>query len=315
MASYARALAVCGRLDDATEQAAAAIDRAQRRGVPHHPALVDAYLAQAEVALWRNDLAATDTAQAEAERRAEHLRCPTLVAAARAVQAGVALRLGQPDRALTILAHLEGLPEGHPRHCIDAIRARALHRTGAIAAARRLARALPLGPATVLARAEVTADHDAELLAWLPDDEPASQLMAPLVLALHGHRAGRDDTWTHLAEALHQGERHGLLGPFAELPGALAITLAALPRTSPFAAAAVAAAEQSMAVATGFPLLTSTEIKVLTALASPLSLRQVADGLFVSTNTLKSHLQRIYRKLGVTSRAEAVAAARRLGLT
>jgi hypothetical protein len=49
-------------------------------------------------------------------------------------------------------------------------------------------------------------------------------------------------------------------------------------------------------------------------LPSHLSLPQVAERLFLSTNTVKTHVQAIYRKLGVTSRDEAVVAARALGL-
>jgi LuxR family maltose regulon positive regulatory protein len=41
---------------------------------------------------------------------------------------------------------------------------------------------------------------------------------------------------------------------------------------------------------------------------------QIASELFISRNTLKSHVKAIYRKLGVGSREEAVASARRLGL-
>ena len=36
--------------------------------------------------------------------------------------------------------------------------------------------------------------------------------------------------------------------------------------------------------------------------------------MFVSTNTLKTHVKRIYGKFGVSSRMDAVAEARRLGL-
>jgi LuxR family maltose regulon positive regulatory protein len=43
-----------------------------------------------------------------------------------------------------------------------------------------------------------------------------------------------------------------------------------------------------------------------------LTVREIADELYVSVNTLKFHLKVIYRKLGVSSRAEAAEVARRL---
>lgn len=60
--------------------------------------------------------------------------------------------------------------------------------------------------------------------------------------------------------------------------------------------------------------LTAREAEVLRLLPTRLMLREIAAELFVSTNTLKFHLRAIYQKLGVSSRAEAVEAARRLGL-
>jgi DNA-binding NarL/FixJ family response regulator len=42
-----------------------------------------------------------------------------------------------------------------------------------------------------------------------------------------------------------------------------------------------------------------------------LSLTEIADELYVSTNTVKTHTQALYRKLDARSRAEAVRNARR----
>ncbi len=60
--------------------------------------------------------------------------------------------------------------------------------------------------------------------------------------------------------------------------------------------------------------LTDAERRVLPYLATHLSLQEVAAELHVSRNTAKTHSVAIYRKLGVSSRSEAVAEARRLGL-
>jgi LuxR family transcriptional regulator, maltose regulon positive regulatory protein len=59
---------------------------------------------------------------------------------------------------------------------------------------------------------------------------------------------------------------------------------------------------------------TGSELAVLRLLPTSLTLRQIGDDLFVSMNTVKSHTHSLYRKLGVTSRQEAVARAEALGL-
>jgi LuxR family maltose regulon positive regulatory protein len=56
------------------------------------------------------------------------------------------------------------------------------------------------------------------------------------------------------------------------------------------------------------------ELAVLRLLASDLSSRQIGETLFVSANTVRSHTRALYRKLGVNSRADAVARADALGL-
>ena len=53
-------------------------------------------------------------------------------------------------------------------------------------------------------------------------------------------------------------------------------------------------------------LLSDRELAVLRLLASRLTTTEIADALFVSPNTLKSHMKSIYRKLDVNSRADAV---------
>jgi LuxR family transcriptional regulator, maltose regulon positive regulatory protein len=60
--------------------------------------------------------------------------------------------------------------------------------------------------------------------------------------------------------------------------------------------------------------LSAREFVVLRALNGPLSERDIARELYLSHSTVHSHTQSIYRKLGVSSRAEAVRRARELGL-
>ncbi len=60
--------------------------------------------------------------------------------------------------------------------------------------------------------------------------------------------------------------------------------------------------------------LSERELTLLRLLASELSQREIGSELFISLNTVKGHVRSIFRKLGVNSRADAVARGRELGL-
>ncbi|WP_083648829.1 helix-turn-helix transcriptional regulator [Cellulosimicrobium sp. CUA-896] len=60
--------------------------------------------------------------------------------------------------------------------------------------------------------------------------------------------------------------------------------------------------------------LTRRERVVLSNLSEDVTLEQIASKLFVTRNTVKSQVRSLYRKLGVSTRAEAVAWARAAGL-
>ncbi|WP_205571487.1 response regulator transcription factor [Streptomyces sp. YIM 130001] len=59
------------------------------------------------------------------------------------------------------------------------------------------------------------------------------------------------------------------------------------------------------------PSLTTRELEILARLAEGLGNREIARVLFLSEGTVKTHLARVYTKLGVRTRSGAVAAAAR----
>ena len=76
---------------------------------------------------------------------------------------------------------------------------------------------------------------------------------------------------------------------------------------SPEAAGLLAGADNT-------PVLSEREVQVLQLLAAGLTNRAIASRLFLTEATIKTHLVRIYRKLGTASRAGTVTEAHRLGI-
>lgn len=65
---------------------------------------------------------------------------------------------------------------------------------------------------------------------------------------------------------------------------------------------------------TSRPTLTRRERVVLARLEEDVTLEDIARELYVSRNTVKSQVRSVYRKLGISTRGEAVEAARDLEL-
>lgn len=70
----------------------------------------------------------------------------------------------------------------------------------------------------------------------------------------------------------------------------------------------------ALLLASHAPILTPRERAVLELLATDLTRAQIAEALFVSENTVKSQQRTLFRKLGATTRVQALLAAHRLGL-
>ena len=60
--------------------------------------------------------------------------------------------------------------------------------------------------------------------------------------------------------------------------------------------------------------LSDRELEVLNLLSTGNNYQDIADGLFISVDTVRHHIRNIYRKLHVHSQSEAVAKAIRKGL-
>ena len=153
------------------------------------------------------------------------------------------------------------------------------------------------------------------------------RVTALLTAAIAARRTGADDVAAKLLEeALTAAESHDLYRPFLDGGGAVHSSLALL--ISPSSPAAGFAARvherfvcQPSSRAAGSPsaghetpALTTSELAVLRLLRSYMSNQEIADTLFLSVNTVKTHLRSVYYKLGVSSRREAVERGVRLQL-
>ncbi len=163
-----------------------------------------------------------------------------------------------------------------------------------------------------------TVEADVVLLAL----EPGEPL--PLPLALVPDRLGRAPAVVVLGDDPAEGWAQRVLRSGAR--GALARTA-----TGEQIAAAVAAAAAGLVVlpaepagsgaprpvhrpTSPAPALTPREIEVLGMLAEGLGNKVIAARLGISDHTVKTHVAAIFAKLGVSTRAEAVVSAARLGL-
>jgi DNA-binding CsgD family transcriptional regulator len=122
-----------------------------------------------------------------------------------------------------------------------------------------------------------------------------------------------------LGSALHRARNQGFLNTVVTIAPQVAgyvVEHADQLRPDPFierlvAAALAVRATRPADVASSRVLaepLTAAERRILTLLPTSTYL-QIADTLYVSRNTVKTHLRSIYQKLGVASRSEALARA------
>ena len=174
-------------------------------------------------------------------------------------------------------------------------------------------------PAAALTLALTVARDDQDGAAAGPRPTLRDRVTALLTAVVAARRTGSDDVAARLLEqALANAEPHEMYRPFLDGGGAVhsAIALLISP-SSPAAGFAARVHERfvcqpsSRAAGSPFtghemPALTPSELAVLRLLRSYMSNQEIADTLFLSVNTVKTHLRSVYYKLGVSSRREAV---------
>ncbi len=205
------------------------------------------------------------------------------------------LRVGNYPAALEVLTLAETLLAPCGEHAL--LRAAPQAHTGKTSLARQLLAPVLSGQS----RTVVTPTHidawllEAELAHRMENDHRAHEALTRAIAIAAPHRALRPfhEAGQTIRTLLADGTgRFGQLEPFA------AEVLATLPAAIP-----------------DFPgRLTKREQALLVELPSMRTTEEIAGSLFVSVNTVKTHLRGIYRKLGVNRRRDAIAVARQRGL-
>jgi LuxR family maltose regulon positive regulatory protein len=325
-----------GRLRQAFRNASAAIELLEARGWAPLPQASAAYLALALVHIqWNNQDAARDLLRSgradtiertvqfalalaeirldasahRVERAREELTrlrrsadgwtpSDVLTGWLRQVDAEVHLAAGDPTSALEILRPEAGRQTPiHARLCM----VRALVMTGALSEARALLTPVPEG----------SFGDGAVIAAWL-------------LAALLADRGREDNRALYaMSRAVRAAVDEGVRRPFLTLDPERVSRLLShysspVEEERTFVAGILLELNASKPKGSGpAPLtddLTDRELSVLRHLPSMMTNIEIAAVLFVSVNTVKAHLKRIYLKLEVTNRRDAVHRARELGL-
>jgi len=233
------------------------------------------------------DLDGGDTVLADAARLGQQTGTLDIAAHALAERSLVAMARGQWGQAEDLAGHARaalrraGAEDGYVAPLVCAVQARVALRRGDVPAARRqLAGAQRARPLLTYAVPHVAVQAQVEL--------------ARVHLAL----ADISGTRTLMHEIDDILKRRPELGILVD---------EALELRSRISAERAPSAQGALS-------LTAAELRVLPMLATHLSFPEIGAEMFLSPNTVKSQAMSIYRKLGVSSRHQAVTRARELGL-
>jgi LuxR family transcriptional regulator, maltose regulon positive regulatory protein len=337
------ALLTVGRsLSEARTQSSAAVKIADANGWGSERSLAPALLVLTKIALWRGAYEDAEAWLDRAEKAVSSLTDPALGLLLHHCTAMLRSAQGRKDDAAAAFAAARRLHQ----HVADvdklilvaesaALEAAALVRAGDLAQARDLLAGIPaahqqLGEVVLAeARIDLAAGDPAGALVTLEPLLAGScetmELVTPVegyVLAANAHDqlSSKDSAAAMIEHALELAEVSEAVLPFAG-----EATSALLVRHPRHHTAHGEFAQRLTDILGGLPLadpatldgteeLSESELRVLGYLASNLTAPEIARELFVSTNTVKTHMKHIYSKLGAHSRSAAVSQARGLGL-
>jgi LuxR family transcriptional regulator, maltose regulon positive regulatory protein len=301
-------------------------------------AAASAYVALASATMWRGQLAEAEGWLDRAELVLGRFAEPTTALMIYAGRVGLEFARGRHEEAMSALRVVERIERGFATRHVIAMRAQA----------RALEILVRMGETELVQRALDEMDEDvratgamrvvqATLRLAHDDPEGAAAALAPIftgavridnrrweIQALLLKASAEDalgDTGASsraLERALELAEPDGLLLPFLLHPAP-----ELLERHSRLRSTHAALISEILNLLAGHapPVrpedaepLSESELRVLRYLPTNLRAQEIASELFVSLNTVRTHLRNVYAKLGVHNRTDAVNRARELGL-
>ena len=338
LAALAGVVIMDGRLGNATQLAGEAIDLAERRGWSGSPAVATALLALAGVEYQRDRLDEMARLLERAEFAMRSTREPVLALTLQYLHGLLRVGRGEPEAAIACFQEARSsIAEIHDEHFlalpsvwmeahqlidlgrddearalltsvsdVDPVEVRAptarlLHRPGdSEAALEQLAPALditaPYNHMQILLDAHVVAatiyDEVGDVGGSMRSIEAALELAEPEGFLRSFLDRGGPELGDRLQRQVRQGTAHrALIDEILDRGGAAGDRPASLPDP-----------------------LSARELDVLRYLPTSLQLAEISAELFLSVNTVRSHVKSIYRKLDVQRRSQAVERARELRL-
>jgi LuxR family maltose regulon positive regulatory protein len=316
-------------------------------GDPPLPAACEAYLGLARLFYEWNDL---DAAQQHGQQSVQLARqienndrfvaCEVFLARLKLAQgdvAGAAAILAKAGQFVRQHNFVYRMPEVAAAQVLALLRQGPVLHQGNLAAAAHLTQTheLPISQARVhLARGDAAAAlavleplrRQMEAKGW---EDERLKVMVLQAVAHHAH-GEKDKAVQLLGDALALAEPGGFIRTFVDegIPMAQLLLEAAargiMPDYTAKLLAAFEAEEQRSAGKSRLPIspppqplvepLSPRELEVLQLIAQGLSNREISERLFLALDTIKGHNRRIYSKLGVKSRTQAINKARSLNI-
>ncbi len=310
----------------------------QLAGDTQQPATCEAHLGLARIFYEWNDLHAAQQHAQHGLQLARLIENSDWLVGGELFLARLKLTLGDTDGAAAILAEMgQSMRQQNFARCmpeVAALKVLVLLRQGNLAAAADLVQAheIPLSQARVhLAQGDASAAmailgrlrQQMEAKGW---QDERLKVMALQAVALQAH-GEKDRAVQLLSDALMLAQPGGFIRIFVDegIPMARLLSEAAACGIMPDYTGKLLAVfeaegqkhEDKPHLPPAQPLiepLSQREVEVLRLIAQGLSNREISERLFLALSSVKGHNQKIFTKLQVQSRTEAVARARQLGL-